>query len=302
MAKVLAIASGKGGVGTTTIIANLALALANEGLTVTAVDMALGSSNLNGSFGLPNRFPGVGDFLFSSGKGSLEDFIVSSGFDNVAFLAGDGRTPFLADITWPLRQRLLEELPTLPGDLVLLDLRSGWAFSTIDFLVCADRAFLIASPSRASAMGVLSLCKNMVLRAAGLAIRKDKAAMSVFVDIVRRPLDEQGYRLVDMVEEISAASPACAELIWRDCKKLQPQLLLSQVKGACDGRLVTSMAKQLNERLNLKLPFFGSVDFDELVGDGARSLVVHHNPKSKIAADFKELAKRTMDLLAETAE
>ena len=298
MAKMLAIASGKGGVGTTTIVANLALALANEGLSITAVDLALGSSNLNGSFGLPNRFPGVGDYILSSNQGDLEEFLVSSGFDNVAFLAGDGRTPFLADISWPLRQRLLKELPKLPSDLVLLDLRSGWAFSTIDFLVGADCAFLVASPSRASAMGVLSLCKNMVLRAAGLAIHKDKTAMSAFADIVRRPLEEQGYRLVDIVEEISAASPACAELIWKACQKLQPQLLLSQVKGACDGRLVTSMAKQLHERLNLELPFFGSVDYDELVGDGARSLVVHHKPESKVAADFKELAKRTMDLLA----
>ena len=297
MAIVIAIAGGKGGVGTTTIVANLAIALANEGLSITAVDLALGSSNLNGSFGLPNRFPGVGDFLLAAGQGNLADLAVSAGFDNVNFVAGDGRTPFMADITWPLRKKLIEQLPSLQTDVVLLDLRSGWAFSTIDFLVHADLSFLVASPSRASAMGVLSLCKNMVLRAAGLAIRKDKAAMSVFADIVRRPLDEQGYRLVELVEEISATSPTCAELIWKECKKLHPRLILSQVKGACDGRLVTSMAKQLTERLNLELPFFGSIDFAEALGDGARSLVVQHKPESKTATDFKELAIRMIDAI-----
>ncbi len=42
---------------------NLAIALAEMGHRVIAVDLDLGGSNLYAFFGLSNRYPGIGDFL-----------------------------------------------------------------------------------------------------------------------------------------------------------------------------------------------------------------------------------------------
>jgi len=62
-ATVIPVAAGKGGVGKTQIAANLAIALAQAGEKTIVVDLDLGGSNLHTHLGLPNRNPGLGDYL-----------------------------------------------------------------------------------------------------------------------------------------------------------------------------------------------------------------------------------------------
>ena len=54
-AKVLTIASGKGGVGKTTAVANIGVALASRGQKVTCIDADIGLRNLDVVLGLENR-------------------------------------------------------------------------------------------------------------------------------------------------------------------------------------------------------------------------------------------------------
>ena len=54
-AKVVTVTSGKGGVGKTTATANIAAALANEGLKVACIDADIGLRNLDVVMGLENR-------------------------------------------------------------------------------------------------------------------------------------------------------------------------------------------------------------------------------------------------------
>jgi septum site-determining protein MinD len=54
-AKVVTVTSGKGGVGKTTATANLASALASNGLKVVCIDADIGLRNLDVVLGLENR-------------------------------------------------------------------------------------------------------------------------------------------------------------------------------------------------------------------------------------------------------
>ncbi|KUK91443.1 MAG: Site-determining protein, partial [Mesotoga infera] len=55
MAKVYVVTSGKGGVGKTTITANIGCALANKGAKVCLIDADIGLKNLDIALGLENR-------------------------------------------------------------------------------------------------------------------------------------------------------------------------------------------------------------------------------------------------------
>ena len=55
MGEVIVITSGKGGVGKTTITANLSIALAKKGKSVIAIDTDIGLRNLDVVMGLENQ-------------------------------------------------------------------------------------------------------------------------------------------------------------------------------------------------------------------------------------------------------
>ena len=123
-ATIIPIAGGKGGVGETLFTANLAWALAELGHSTIAVDLDLGNSNLHSLLGLPNRHAGIGDFL-RVGGGQLEDFLVETAHPQLRVLAGDGRMPFMANITHAQKTQLISKMKTLPAQYLLLDLGAG---------------------------------------------------------------------------------------------------------------------------------------------------------------------------------
>ena len=94
---IIPIASGKGGVGKSFLAANLSIALAGLGKKVIAADLDFGGSNLHSCFGMHNTHPGIGDYLRAR-YGKLEDLLVKTNTDNLQFLAGDARSPFMANM------------------------------------------------------------------------------------------------------------------------------------------------------------------------------------------------------------
>jgi flagellar biosynthesis protein FlhG len=78
---IIPVASGKGGVGKSLIAANLSMALARLGHETVAVDLDLGGSNLHSYFGLPNKFPGIGDYL-KGGRSDLENLLIKTDIEH----------------------------------------------------------------------------------------------------------------------------------------------------------------------------------------------------------------------------
>ena len=100
------VASGKGGVGKTFMVANLAIALAQLGKRVIAADLDFGGSNLYTHLGFDNRHPGIAHFI-SSRDTRLEELLVKTPFDGLWFLPGEARMPFLANMGHSHKQKLL---------------------------------------------------------------------------------------------------------------------------------------------------------------------------------------------------
>src|SRR6266850_2415825 len=107
---IIPIAGGKGGVGKTFVTANLAVALASRGFRTLAVDLDLGNSNLHSLLGLENRYPGVGEYLRGTVKCSPHELIVETSLPGLGFIPGDGRMPFMANITYNKKLALMSTL------------------------------------------------------------------------------------------------------------------------------------------------------------------------------------------------
>jgi len=122
---IIAIASGKGGVGKSTFTANLAVALAEKGYKVGALDADVYGFSLPRALGIQGRPTAVGDMLIP-----LENYgvrVMSMGFfsndDNPIIWRGPllhkAITQFITDVHWGLLDFLLIDLPPGTGDVAI---------------------------------------------------------------------------------------------------------------------------------------------------------------------------------------
>jgi flagellar biosynthesis protein FlhG len=165
-AKIVTIASGKGGVGKTNVTVNTAIALARRGLRVTLVDADLGTANADVICGISptNRLEHVLASSASGNTGSLAKIAIDApgGFRLVPGSAGIGR---IADLSAMERRVLIAGLVELAADadIILIDSAAGVGQNITAFLNAADLALIVATPEPTAVADAYALIKCLVL-------------------------------------------------------------------------------------------------------------------------------------------
>jgi flagellar biosynthesis protein FlhG len=155
--RIIAVASGKGGVGKTWLAINLSHALARAGQRVLLFDGDLGLANVDIQLGLtPHADLGA----VTAGRLTLKEAIIRhpGGFDILAGLSGSGA---LAAIEPAALERLLAGLRAAAGGygLVLLDLGAGLDRSVRRMASFADRLVVIATDEPTSLTDAYAVLK-----------------------------------------------------------------------------------------------------------------------------------------------
>jgi flagellar biosynthesis protein FlhG len=158
-ARVLAIASGKGGVGKTNLAVNMAIALAEAGRRVLLVDTDLGLANVDLVLGRRPRGD-LGHVL--SGRLPLEQ-VVQEGPAGIRWIPGASHMPSLSRIGERRREALLEGLTDLEGrhDFLLLDAPAGIGQGVMHLARLADELILVTTPEPTAIMDAYALLKGL---------------------------------------------------------------------------------------------------------------------------------------------
>lgn len=156
--KLVVIAGGKGGVGTTTIAVNLAISLARDGRRVVLVDADLDGADAGTLCRVDEPASTVADIL--SGRLSVHEAL-ERGPAGILVLPGAWAGNALVDCSPSAQQRLLAQLKCLGAyaDFVILDVGSGANRVIGHFWQSADSVFLVTTPDVVSVMDAYAAVK-----------------------------------------------------------------------------------------------------------------------------------------------
>jgi flagellar biosynthesis protein FlhG len=155
--RVFSITSGKGGVGKTAVVANLAVLLARLGKRVLILDADLGLANIDVVFGLA---PAHNLNHFFTGEQDLET-ILADGPEGIKILpAGSGVQRFTR-LDAEQKMRLLEALDAMHNDFdfVLIDTEAGISENVTYFNTAAHEILVVTTPEPTAITDAYALMK-----------------------------------------------------------------------------------------------------------------------------------------------
>jgi septum site-determining protein MinD len=144
MGEIITITSGKGGVGKSTTVANIATAMAQEGKKVIAIDFDIGLRNLDMLLGLENRI--VYDVVdVMEGNCNLSQAIVNDKKTKGLSFLPASQTKDKNILNMEKIKKLLEELKGI-YDYILIDSPAGIESGFEHSIYLADRALVVTTP------------------------------------------------------------------------------------------------------------------------------------------------------------
>jgi flagellar biosynthesis protein FlhG len=157
--RVIAVSSGKGGVGKTNIVGNLAIALARIGKKVLILDADLGLANLDIIFNVHPEY-NIGHVL--NGEKELPDIIVEGPLGIQIIPAGSGFIN-LTQLTDGQKLSLFSEFEAFEGhvDYFLIDTGAGISSNVLYFNLAADECVVVVTPEPTSVTDAYALIKVM---------------------------------------------------------------------------------------------------------------------------------------------
>jgi septum site-determining protein MinD len=203
-AQVITLSSGKGGVGKTTAVANIAVALAADGLKVVCLDGDIGLRNLDVVMGLENRI--VYDIVdVIEGRCKLRQAMIRDKHFPELYLIPAAQTRDKTAVSPSDMVRICNELR--PGlDYVLIDSPAGIERGFRNAIAPADRVLVVTNPEVSAvrdADRVIGILEAEEKRGAALIINRLNPALVKQHDMLSAPdvLDLLGIPLIGIVPE-----------------------------------------------------------------------------------------------------
>jgi len=190
--RVIAITSGKGGVGKTSIVGNLGFGFTKLGKKVLILDADLGLGNLDVLLGLAPKY-NLSHVI--SGKKKIDEILVE-GPGKMKILPASSGIQELTHLTKDQKIMILKQLDPLIDsvDVLFIDTAAGISSNVMDFNATAQEVVVVVSPEPTSITDAYALMKVLSLRYSGKSCK-------LIVNMVSRP--EEGREVFRQLQLVT---------------------------------------------------------------------------------------------------
>ncbi len=251
-ARIIAVTSGKGGVGKTFVSANLAAALTRRGQRVLVLDADLGLANLDVVL---NLHPKITLHDVFTGKAILSDAIIAAPGGFSVVLAGSGMVEY-SRLTPEVRNQFLSVIEELTPryDVILLDTGAGISDVVLFSISLASEVLIVATPEPTSLTDAYAAIKV-------LAMQQKRQHVRMIVNQTARPGDGRAItsQLQQVVERfVVTESGKPVRLIHMGdipgdptvrATVMRRQLLLQHAPGCPAALAISQLAGKVEEAL-----------------------------------------------------
>ena len=256
MAKILTIASGKGGVGKPFFVTNLSIMLGEAGQRVVTVDLDLGGSNLHTMLGIKNDLLGLGHYI--NDKNVLfSDIIHETEYKNLKFIPGDALFVGTANLLYFKKKKILSELSKLDADWVILDLGSGSTANTIDFYLISNCGILVTTPELTAILNLYSFLKNAFYRYILHGFSKKDPIKDKLLNACKNRLEKEDLRFYEYLRLLKKDHPEYEEKIDGLVGSFFPKLLLNMGNSERDISFGENLRNIIHKNLGLDIEYLG---------------------------------------------
>ncbi len=141
--RIIAVSSGKGGVGKTNIAINLAIAYARLNKKVIVMDADLGLANVNVVLGVIPRF---NLYHLIRQQKRMKDILLDTKY-GIQIVAGASGFSKIANLSETERKAFIDELCELSSaDIIIIDTSAGVSDNVLSFVAAADDAIIVTTP------------------------------------------------------------------------------------------------------------------------------------------------------------
>lgn len=199
MARKIVITSGKGGVGKTTVTANLGIALAKLGQRVCLVDIDFGLNNLDVVLGVENKIVyDICDVL--EGRCRVKQALIQDRYRKNLYILPSGNYEQSMRISGQNIKLLIDSISPI-FDYVLFDCPAGIDVGFHRAVSCADEALVVTTPNLTSlrdADKVVSILNSYKLDYVGLIVNRVRGDL-IMSEKMLTPADIQSLLKIDLI-------------------------------------------------------------------------------------------------------
>ena len=257
---IISIGGGKGGVGKSTVTANIGALLVRNGYSVGFIDADLGGANLHLCLGL--RRPGCGLQDFISGKyRTLSEVAVPLQLPESWLISGASDILELANPNFAQKQRIIRNLNKMDADFILVDLGAGSDNHVTDFYAAFPYGIIVSDGLPTSIENAYGFLKNGILRGLTRLFTGNAPVQSR----IRHFTDSQtgcAYVTVgEMVEKIGREFPETLQPMRSWLQQRKTFLVLNMVKDAEDIKVGERFSAMVKKYLSISMFYIGYVVF-----------------------------------------
>jgi len=291
-ARIISVGGGKGGVGKSFLVANLAVAIARAGHRVVAVDADLEGANLHTCLGTRAPPLSLADFA-AQRVDDLEKLLTDTSIEGLKLIAGTHTKLGDPQPTRQRRIRLMQNLRDLDTDFVIVDLGAGSEAGVLDYFLVGDEGLVVLAPEPTSVENAYTFLRAAFYRRLRLAMLGQGARELVSGAMDQR--NERGIRSpLDLLREIEAIDSEEAGRFVQTMRRFRPRIIVNQVRSAEDIRLGFAVSSVCRKHFGFEPEYLGYVNYDEAARKSisARTPVVEYQGSSDAAIYLQRIARK----------